>query len=211
MNALAQTLNLPRDKARVLLQDARAIELANKAAELLPFVTRVREYPLATDQDVAFLTDLAKDSARILDAVEDERKDLTRPIREDEKLVNEAFRPYSSALKQMVDACKSRIERYHAETRAQQAALQLEASKSFASGDAGRGVAIMAQVPLVAETPGVSLRDKWTYEVVNADLVPRELCSPDPAKIRAYVEAYKDRAQIPGVVVTKDVTVAVRR
>jgi hypothetical protein len=208
---MSAALQLPRDKARVLLQDARAVELANKAQQLRSLIQAVREYPLTTDNDVAQLTDGAKEFKASLDAVEEERMSLTRPIREDEKLVNEAFRPYTSALKDMLQAIKDRLVRYHAETRAAQAELQAKASQAFQAGDSAQGVAIMAQIPIQAETPGVSMRDNWTFDVVDENAVPREFCSPDPAKIRAYVAAYKDKAAIPGVKVENRPIASVRK
>jgi len=39
----------------------------------------------------------------------------------------------------------------------------------------------------------------YFFEVINAALVPHEFCSPDPAKIGAYVRANKALAKIPGV------------
>jgi len=42
--------------------------------------------------------------------------------------------------------------------------------------------------------------ERWHFEITNSAAVPRELCSPDPKKIRAYVAANKDQAKFtPGV------------
>ena len=47
-----------------------------------------------------------------------------------------------------------------------------------------------------------SIRRRQVIEVVDAAKVPRRLCSPDMAKIRAELKAYPDRA-IPGVKVSQ--------
>ena len=198
-------------KARVLVQDAKAIELANRAQELYEQVPYIRDYPIRSEQDVADLTRGAREFAATLDAVEEERKSITRPIREDEKLVNEAYRPYTTALNAMLAAIKGRIARYQTELQAEQRRLQAAAVESFKAGAPERGVALMAQVPLAVETPGVSVRDRWTFEVTDPDAVPRELCSPDPAKLAAFVKAYPKEATYLGFRVFAAQQVTVRR
>ena len=42
-----------------------------------------------------------------------------------------------------------------------------------------------------AHSSSASFTEKWTFEVIDSNAVPRELCSPDPAKIRALLDAKK--------------------
>ncbi|MDD5599872.1 MAG: hypothetical protein PHV82_18155 [Victivallaceae bacterium] len=48
-----------------------------------------------------------------------------------------------------------------------------------------------------------SSRIVYEFTVVNPNLVPREFCSVDESKIRAYVNLHKDAAQIEGVEIKK--------
>lgn len=177
---------LPRDRARVLLSNPRAIELANMGQQIRTLIAAVTAYPLTSDADVARMSAGASEFGAKWKDLDDERKSLTRPIRDDEATVNEAYRPALAALKDMTDAIKARIIAYQSDVRAQQAVLQLEASKAFQAGQSDRGVAVLTQVPVAAETPGLSVVDHWVAEIVDASAVPRSLCSPDPVKIEAY-------------------------
>lgn len=55
-----------------------------------------------------------------------------------------------------------------------------------------------------------SKRTVYAFDVVNPNLVPREFCSPDDAKIRAYVNENKDAAKIDGVRISKQTKVQSR-
>lgn len=60
------------------------------------------------------------------------------------------------------------------------------------------------QVPIIhVEKPkpveGISYADNWTFEIVDAGVIPRPYLMPDEKKIRAYVKALKNAGQIPGV------------
>ena len=54
-------------------------------------------------------------------------------------------------------------------------------------------------IPAPAKAEGVSLRENWTFEIVDESLIPREYLIPDEVKIRKVVVALKDKTNIPGV------------
>lgn len=56
---------------------------------------------------------------------------------------------------------------------------------------------------------GIQTREVWKFEVVNADLVPREYLVPDEVKIRGVVKALGSSAIIPGVKIWKEKVIAV--
>jgi hypothetical protein len=77
-----------------------------------------------------------------------------------------------------------------------------------------REVAILAIVPStlsyeVAELMGKiepdldfaerTLPSKWTFRVVDPDLIPREYLEPNLKRIREHVEEFQEKAEIPGV------------
>lgn len=55
------------------------------------------------------------------------------------------------------------------------------------------------EIPAAAKADGVSLRDNWTFEIIDESLIPREYLIPDEVKIRKVVVALKDKTNIPGV------------
>lgn len=73
--------------------------------------------------------------------------------------------------------------------------------------------AILSAAPEVPEAPkvdGISLREVWKFEVVNAAAIPREYLVPDMTKIGRIVRAIKDQTSIPGIRVWSEKTVATR-
>ncbi len=54
-------------------------------------------------------------------------------------------------------------------------------------------------VPTASKTQGVTLRDNWSFEIVDESLIPREFLKPDEVKIRSVVIAQKDKTNIPGI------------
>jgi hypothetical protein len=61
---------------------------------------------------------------------------------------------------------------------------------------------VFAPQPPVAVAPkvdGVSFRTDWDFEIVDANLIPREYLIPDEKKIRGVVKAMRGAARIPGV------------
>ena len=61
---------------------------------------------------------------------------------------------------------------------------------------------INADTPFVPEkpsAPGVSMRETWDYEIVDAALIPRTFLVPDLTMIRRYGQNMKHQANIPGV------------
>jgi coenzyme F420-reducing hydrogenase alpha subunit len=52
----------------------------------------------------------------------------------------------------------------------------------------------------VEKVQGQSMIENWQGRIVDPDLVPRELCSPDPSKISKKAKLMKSRASDPGIV-----------
>lgn len=57
---------------------------------------------------------------------------------------------------------------------------------------------------------GTSLRQVWTFEIMDPNAVPREYLLIDEQKIRAIARAMKDQARIPGIRFYAEATVSTR-
>lgn len=57
---------------------------------------------------------------------------------------------------------------------------------------------------------GTSLRQVWTFRIVDPALVPRAYLLIDEQKLRTYARLMKDQAQVPGVEFYAEATVATR-
>ena len=123
---------------------------------------------------------------------------------------------YAYRMAQEAEAERRRIE---AEERARaEAALaaqeeaELKAQEANAANaafglDAAEPQAPTASVPppaptviptaQMAKAASAAFTEKWRFEVTDANAVPRELCSPDPAKVNAFLAAKKAEGYRP--------------
>lgn len=54
--------------------------------------------------------------------------------------------------------------------------------------------------PAVPKQAGSVVTKRWCFEITEPSQVPREFCDPTPTRIRKYIDAIGESAQIPGVV-----------
>lgn len=128
----------------------------------------------------------------------DERQQITRPILQAKNAADAFFKPGLDALAEIERVLRAKMADYTvATTRAQAAVMHASAVQAAA------GIIPTTPIPEPPAAPGVSSRVRWSFEVFDPDAVPRELCSPDAAKI-AQAIAYADTPhtpprEIPGV------------
>jgi len=83
---------------------------------------------------------------------------------------------------------------------ADQAGKRAEASRILDLGAREElKIVIPPPAPRPAPTEGTHLRTYWRFRITDADLVPRNFCSPDAAKINEVVQLMKDKHGILGV------------
>jgi vacuolar-type H+-ATPase subunit H len=142
-----------------------------------------------------------------------QKKKWTDPLDEAERIIKPRITAY------LVEQDNIRLE---AERAAERARLQVEKEAQVASdaatelikqGDTAKADAVIdeayakirdinADTPFVPEkpsAPGVSMRETWNYEVVDALLIPRTFLVPDLTMIRQYGQTMKHQANIPGI------------
>lgn len=169
-----------------------------------------------------------------LKQLEDERKELTRPLDEVKKKVMDKYRPAVEALEAAYKLFDKAITGYLAEQdriRAEQqrkldeeAERKRKAAEEKAAEWAEKGNDKKAEewaekaettvAPVIAAPPkinGIVTRDDWDFEIVNSSVIPRQFLIPDEKAIRAYVKATKGKMPIDGVrIIPKKVTVTGR-
>lgn len=139
------------------------------------------------------------------------QKEVTDPLNQALKAARSLFKPALELLGQCETELKKHLAAAHQAAEAQKRqALQTAHEEAVAGNAAAAGQAIevaeaAAQHP---QAEGVSYRSKWVFAVVNPDIVPREYCAPDLAKIREVVQLQKGATKIPGVVVKEETQVA---
>ena len=176
------------------------------------------------------LADIRKGITGPLDEAKKEimakEKQLAAPLIGAQTRVNSLTTAYANALAKKAE--EERLAREAAEREAAERALadeeaaraQAEANAAFGLPDGGTPTPPQQPVvplPTVTTTgPHTSSNrfvEKWDFAITDANAVPRELCSPDPAKIRALMaakkaEGYKaSQIVIAGVRITSSVQV----
>lgn len=171
---------------------------------------------VTNDQEQKQAEDLLISARFALKQAEEARKELTRPLDESKKGIIELFKPYVYKLSNGIEAINRALHYYHADKVAaaeaeRLAALAQEASRIAAAKDNGEIIQPLAS-PLVPELPKtsrthlgrVTYRDDYDIQIVDPNLVPRDLCEPSMPKIRARVKS--GITDIAGVLVSRKFT-----
>ncbi len=200
------------------IDTAKTLSLAIKDSTTL---SAAAQFMLAAKQRAKRITD------RLKGPKEDARKswknwcDLeTELVEPYERIEREIIKPAMARFQAEEDR-KRRIEedRLRAEQKKREEDAKIKAAaEAEKNGDHEIAEQIMDTPVMVApvvlppvQTPtGISYRDLWKFEVVNADLVPREYLTIDEKKIGGVVRALKGETTIPGVRVYSEKTVTGR-
>ncbi len=188
---------------------ALAVQSRTYAQELLGWAKAI----VVTHENMEYVGAQLIASKGYADAVDAELKKITKPLNDALKATKALFLPATSALAEIEGVLKTKI----ANARNAQLAVNMQAAQAaqaqLSAGNA-YGAALAATVIVDTALPaGISMRDTWEFEIVHDDLVPRELCSADPRKIRAHIALYGTGSTphpIAGVNITKGSIVAAR-
>lgn len=127
-----------------------------------------------------------------------------RAAAEKKRLEDEVLRKAQEAERRAREAeVRAKLEanqktREAAEKEAAQAQAEADAILKKAAEEETK----VAPAPIIPEAPktvGLSMRDNWTFEVVDSSLIPRQYLLADLVAINKVVKAMKDKAVIPGV------------
>ena len=190
---------------------------------------------VTTDADLETAGELQTRISKALKTLEAERKSVTAPLDDMKKQVmaeeKKLAKPLSdelARLKALTSAyateCARRIEeerrrREEEERRAAEAAVAAEDADPFGFNATPAEAIPAAQplpVPAMPRTSANRMTVRWDFEILDANAVPRELCSPDEKKIRAFMaskkaENYKaDEIRVAGLKFTATVQVQSR-
>lgn len=190
--------------------DPLAIQLANEGNEVRQMCEAIAHVPIQSQEDLDRLAAGAAEARRRGKELEEQQKAKTDPHNAYVKSVREFYKPARDAYDALRIAIDDRIKAHYRQVAAQREQLQQAAGAQFQLGNAPAAHATLAHVPPPAQAQGVTIRKSVKFQVINADMVPREFCSPDGGKIGEAVKVAGLACVIPGVRVFEDETVAVR-
>jgi hypothetical protein len=174
-------------------------EMAPEQVKALAALAWLRDTFQIVDQDTLDKAgELVKAAKGRWKELEEKRTAITKPLNEAKRGVDKLFKPVLDLYAEAEGILKTKIGAYAAQVEIQRAEIMTASALEHAAG----GTPTEA-IPEPAKTQGVSTRQVWDFRVDDPDLVPRELCSPDPEKIRKaiwYVDTAKRPPQsIPGL------------
>lgn len=123
---------------------------------------------------------------------------------------------YADPLKDLEKKLKSKMTRWIAEQeriRAEEARKALEEQRRQEEELRAMGIAdVQVEIQEVAkvETQGIGYQVKWSFEIEDETIIPRDYLMPNEKKIGDLVKALKDQTNIPGVKVVQSKIAVVR-
>lgn len=151
----------------------------------------------------------------------DEKKYL-EPIEKSEEIIESKMKQFIFAERQrQIESQRKANELAEKEAQKERDRLTKQSELLRAKGKIEEANAKLQEIQMVTATSpiiqnraekqeGVSDVAKWTFSITNPELIPREFLSPDEKKIRAYVNAMKKDARIPGVKIEEDISLRVK-
>lgn len=202
-------------------------------AERDALVTRAKSVVIVkSDTDLETAGEVQTYISKALKKLETERKAVTGPLDDAKKQImaqeKELAKPLSdelTRLKALTSAyateCARRIEeerrrREEEERKAAEAAVAIEDNPFAPIAPSPAPTAAPMPMPTMPKTSSNRMVERWDFAVVDANAVPRELCSPDEKKIRAFLaarkaEGYKaDQLSVKGLKISATVQVQSR-
>lgn len=203
-------------------------------AEASVIVTRAKSFVIKTNVSYELAAEELKHIKGAAKRLDDIRKAITKPMDEAKTAVMNLFRAPAESLTEAEGIIKDEMRTYLAEVErkavaerraAEKAAteererLQVAAAKAAETGAVEEALAIAEQMsvaatPIVREAPnvqGIATVERWTFEITDAALIPREYLLIDESKIRKVVAALKKDCAIPGVRVYPETIISARR
>ncbi len=177
--------------------DKRIALVTKEAADELTFL---RSFTVDSS-DV--YTDAATQVAKLkkeLDGIEEERRSFTDPLNDVVKRINAKVKPATTFLDTAIRLLRSAMGAFEMREEVRQR-KELEAAAELArKGDVAAASVALSRVE--SETPkvaGMSSREDWDFEIVDASKLPPEFLQPNEKAIRAFVKAAKRADALPGV------------
>ncbi len=165
----------------------------------------VEKLPCDTDAQVTQVGTLLKQCKGQIKALEEQRKKLTRPILDAKYNIDNWFKTPITILETCEIQLKKKITDYHARVEQAQKAATQQLQQAHVQQDFATAIAISQNIPTPVKVDGISVVEKWTYNLVDISQVPRALMAVDDRAVREAIK--QGHRTIPGleVVLVKSV------
>lgn len=181
-------------------------------ASALRRLEEARAFVARRPEDLELAAEQIRNAKRAAARLEEREKDITRPMREAIEAARALFRPAREACAEIEREYKRAIADRRRVEDEENARLLAEAQAAADAGESEEALALVSARTSVASLEGMSFRRSVQVEIVDPDAVPRELCSPDVAKIREAAKGVtvQDLEQAGGSVTQSGVRLSIR-
>lgn len=174
-------------------------ELEAEKSEVVKAMVSLKDFPIETREDLELAAGLVNDVVEKRKRVDERLRAITKPMREAEASVRELFRPVQTAIAEVEEWLKRHIAEAQANIDAKNRELMAATEIAMQSGLTEAATTLASSIQSTATPAGVQIREHWSFEIVDHDLVPREYLKVNEAALRAAVQATKGSTNIPGV------------
>jgi hypothetical protein len=170
-------------------------------------------------ESLQIATSLAKNGKRIEDLIENKRKEITAPILDEKKQIDDHAKSLIADLNKSVSTVRTQILNYEKKQRqiAEEARLALLEKQRLLEEELRNSVVNESEEDLSAKSQqlsamkeksaelmqapasktGTTISKIWTFDIIDENLVPVQYMSIDEKKIKEAIR--KDVREIPGV------------
>ena len=192
-----KTLTIPEQARLIKVTDAPTYE---RAGEILGQIKALRR-----EIDAGYDSIIEKANAAHKEAIA-KKKEADEPLARAEAILKPQMLAFVNEQRRKAGE-EERRQREEARKKAEQEQLEA-AMQAEAEGDKEAAEAIIQEpvyvppIQVKAEIPkvsGFSIREQWTFEIVDEKKIPREYLIVDEVNIGKVVRAMKDKTSIPGI------------
>jgi hypothetical protein len=201
-----------------LIQQYPALQKFNEAKEQINQLATACKTLVISDQSTLEVgKNLAKSAKKIENLIEDKRKEITKPLLDEKKQIDDFAKSITTDLNSAVKDLRAQILKFEQEQErirqeelrrieAERRAKEEELRKQMIETNKVDEAALQElqqikeqQIAAVSEPQQSSISKVWTFEILDFNLIPREYLMPDEAKIKLAVKA--GAREIPGVLI----------
>lgn len=170
---------------------AQASQLLGKKLDLAPLISKASNYLVEDEESASQALSMSLQARKIRKQLDETRLSIIRPHLDFQKAINKIVKEYEAKLEEIENNLKSKLDEY----------LQKSASTNNASF-------IARSKEIFVEDGKLSKVKKWTWELEDEAVVPREYLALDAKKIDDAVK--QGVRNIPGIKIFEKEEISMR-
>ena len=184
-----------------------AVQLEEQRASLIQIldelqgVEGVEPFVIEDDEDLQFIANMLKDMKKQYKELEARRKTVTKPMHDALVAFRAFYKPTLDVLKELEKLLKSKIGEYTLKQQELEEQKAKELAAAARDKDFERALAVSSTMREVPKVDGITVSEKWDYEIVSKEAVPEWAKEVSDAAVRTYIKEFGKTkpADVPGL------------